>query len=75
MRLAQITGNQEVEEWVRAFEKLMQKIGLRTRFREFGIPEEALISVLRPERIGASIRENPRSMGTEDLYSILKEVY
>ncbi|MEN3185739.1 MAG: iron-containing alcohol dehydrogenase [Atribacterota bacterium] len=75
LELARVTGNQGVEEWIKAFEHLMQRIGLRTRLREFGVGEEALISVIRPERIGASIKENPRSMDTEDLYSILKEVY
>lgn len=75
LKLAQVTGNRGVEEWMEAFENLMRKIGLRTRLREFGVREEMLISVIRPERIGASIRENPRSMSTEDLCSILKEAY
>ncbi|MGB9553886.1 MAG: iron-containing alcohol dehydrogenase family protein, partial [bacterium] len=73
--LAQRVGSKEFEEWLEAFETLMRTIGLRTRLREFGVSREALVSVIREERIGASIRENPRPMNEKDLFHILEEVF
>ena len=75
LRLAERTGIGGVTEWIEAFEALLRRIKLRTRLREFGVPKEALTSVVRTERIGANIRENPRPMNELDLYHILEDVW
>ncbi|MGQ9747035.1 MAG: iron-containing alcohol dehydrogenase family protein [Candidatus Caldatribacteriaceae bacterium] len=75
LKLAQVVGFQEIETWIQAFETLMQRVGLRTRLRDFGVAPEELSLVVREERIGANIRENPRPMDRKDLEKILREVF
>ena len=75
LRLAERTGIGGVAEWIEAFEALLRRIQLRTRLREFGVSREALASIVRTERIGANIRENPRPMNELDLYHILEDVW
>uniref|UniRef100_A0A7V4DED0 Iron-containing alcohol dehydrogenase n=1 Tax=Candidatus Caldatribacterium californiense TaxID=1454726 RepID=A0A7V4DED0_9BACT len=69
----------EREDWgellARAFEDFVRGVGLRTRLRDFGVPREALGGVVREERIGRSILENPRPMTPEDLRTLLEEVW
>jgi len=75
IRLAQVTGYDTVEGWIEAFEQLLRRIGLRTRLRDFGRRKEELQAVVREERIGPNIRENPRAMGKKELIMLLEEVW
>ncbi len=57
------------------FENFARSLGLRTRLRDFGVPFEDLERVVKEERIGRSILENPRPMSPENLRRILEEVW
>ncbi len=72
-------GNGEGEDWAEilavAFLQFVAQVGLKTRLRDFGVPKEVLPQVVREERIGRSILENPRPMRTEDLVALLEEAW
>lgn len=72
-------GNGEGEDWAEtlavAFSQFVAQVGLKTRLRDFGVPKEVLPRVVREERIGRSILENPRPMRTEDLVALLEEAW
>jgi alcohol dehydrogenase class IV len=50
----------------------MKEIGLRTSLGELGIKEDMLQGIVKEERIGRNLRENPRPMGEEEIYTLLK---
>lgn len=63
------------EQLASAFEALVREVGLPVRLREFGVNREALSRVVRKDRIGRSILENPRPMREDDLRALLEEVW
>jgi len=67
------------EEIIDAFEKafrgLLEKIGLCTRLRDFGVAKEALRKAVREELIQRSLRENPRPIGVDEAVELLCEAW
>ncbi|MCD6156599.1 MAG: iron-containing alcohol dehydrogenase [Candidatus Atribacteria bacterium] len=67
------------EEIIGAFEKafrgLLEKIGLRTRLRDFGVTKEALRKVVKEELIQRSLRENPRPIDVDEAVELLCEAW
>ncbi|MDK2896110.1 MAG: hypothetical protein PWP04_230 [Candidatus Atribacteria bacterium] len=68
-------GSELAEKLAAAFEDLLEKVGLATRLRQLGIKQDQLAGIIQPEKIGRSIRENPRPLEEEDLYSILNQAW
>ena len=50
----------------------MKEVGLRTSLGELGVEKDMLQGIVKEERIGRNLRENPRPMGEEEIYAILE---
>ncbi len=76
-RIARLVGIEEkednlIDKFIEAFLNLMKEIGLRTSLGQLGIKEEMFRGILTEERIGRNLRENPRPIGKEEAYILLK---
>ncbi len=72
-RIVEIEGEEDlIDKFIEAFLNLMKEIGLRTSLGELGIKEDMLQGIVKGERIGRNLRENPRPMGEEEIYTLLK---
>ncbi|HPZ40129.1 MAG TPA: iron-containing alcohol dehydrogenase, partial [Candidatus Atribacteria bacterium] len=72
-RIVEIEGEEDlIDKFIEAFLNLMKEIGLRTSLGELGIKEDMLQGIVKEERIGRNLRENPRPMGEEEIYTLLK---
>jgi alcohol dehydrogenase class IV len=64
-----------IDNFERSFRDLLEKIGLRTRLRDFGVKKEMLREVVREELIQRSLRENPRPIGVNETVELLYEAW